>query len=174
MTGRQIAQKLHDRFGPWLIESLPDDLHPRVHIAAEHWRAVAEFLRQDPELDFDWLSCLTAVDYLAQGKLAGVYDLYSTTHGHEFAVKVIVDRQTAKIPSVMDLWPAADWHEREAFDLMGIVFDGHTDLRRILLPDDWEGYPLRKDYVFPASYQGIPGTYEKDGQVKTEPSPATK
>jgi NADH-quinone oxidoreductase subunit C len=86
-----------------------------------------------------------------------------------FAVKVRVDRASPHIPSVAEVWPAADWHERETYDLLGIVFDGHPDSvedhdgmhpRRILCPDDWAGYPLRKDYVFPIEYHGIPGTTE--------------
>jgi NADH-quinone oxidoreductase subunit C len=88
-----------------------------------------------------------------------------------FAVNVRVDRADAHIPSVADVWPAADWHEREAYDLVGIVFDGHPDSvedldglhpRRILCPDDWAGYPLRKDYAFPIEYHGIPGTTEHE------------
>lgn len=168
MTPTQIAQALAARFGPAITRSVPQDRHPRVHTTAEHWRAMAEFLRQEPTLDFDWLGCLTAVDYVADNQFCCVYDLYSTTQDHWFAVKVYVDRAKASMPSVMDIWPTADWHEREAYDLMGIVFEGHKDLRRILLPEDWVGFPLRKDYVFPREYHGIPGTTELDWQQKPD------
>lgn len=168
MTPVQIAELLKSKFGPAITESLPQDKHPRVHTTAGHWRAIAEFLRGEPSLDFDWLGCLTAVDYVADNQLCAVYDLYSTTQRHWFAVKVFVDRDRPRIPSIMDLWPAADWHEREAYDLMGIVFDGHSDLRRILLPEDWVGHPLRKDYQFPREYHGIPGTTELDWQQQPE------
>ena len=167
MDATLIAARLTDQFDGAITESLPDDRHPRVHVVAEHWRAMAEFLRGDDPLAFDWLACITAVDYVADNQLCAVYDLYSSRHDHWFAVKVYVDRDDPHIWSVMDLWPAADWHEREAFDLMGIVFDGHDDLRRILLPEDWAGHPLRKDYDFPREYHGIPGTYELDWQQKT-------
>ena len=167
MTPTQIAQKLTDRFAEAIRQSLVDDKHPRIHTTAAHWRAIAEFLHGEPDLAFDWLGCISAVDYVTDNQLGAVYELYSTRHEHWFAVKVHVDRDEAHIPSIMDLWPAADWHEREAFDLMGIVFDGHDDLRRILLPEDWVGHPLRKDYSFPRQYHGIPGTYELDWQQKT-------
>ncbi|MDP6152046.1 MAG: NADH-quinone oxidoreductase subunit C [Phycisphaeraceae bacterium] len=162
MTPTDIANQLSKRFGDAITESLPEDKHPRVHTTASHWREVAAFLAHDPDLAFDWLGCVTAVDYVGEDQLCAVYDLYSTKHRTWFAVKVYVDRADAHIPSVMDIWPAANWHEREAYDLMGIVFDDHADLRRILLPEDWQGYPLRKDYVFPHAYHGIPGTYETD------------
>jgi len=139
-----------------------------VHTTAGHWRGIAEYLRHDPELDFDWLGCLSAVDYVTDNQFCCVYDLYSMRHNHWFAVKVYVDRAQPSIPSVMDFWPAADWHEREAFDMMGILFPGHSDLRRILLPEDWEGFPLRKDYVFPRDYHGIPGTYELEWQQQPD------
>lgn len=168
MDPSQIAAKLTERFGTALTESLPNDRHPRVHATAAHWRAIAEFLHGEKSLSFDWLACISAVDYVAENQLCAVYDLYATRHAHWFAVKVYVDRDDPQIPSVMDLWPAADWHEREAFDLMGIRFDGHSDLRRILLPEDWNGHPLRKDYDFPREYHGIPGTYELDWQQKTQ------
>ncbi len=168
LTAPQIAELLAQKFPSALTASLPLDKHPRVHTTADHWRGIAEFLRADPRLHFDWLRCLTAVDYVADDQLAAVYDLYSSDHEHAFCVKVYVGRAKPQIPSVMDLWPAADWHEREAYDLMGIVFTGHADLRRILLPEDWEGHPLRKDYVFPRQYHGIPGTYELDWQQKPD------
>ncbi|MCC7204229.1 MAG: NADH-quinone oxidoreductase subunit C [Phycisphaeraceae bacterium] len=166
MTPAQIVQHLRTVLGQAVTDALvdPGQKHPRLHTTAEHWRALAERLANDPLLAFDWLSCLTAVDYAADQKLAAAYDLRSTRHGHEIAVKVYLDRDKPELPTVMDLWPAADWHEREAYDLMGIRFTGHTDLRRILLPEDWIGHPLRKDYVFPRQYQGIPATYELDWQ----------
>lgn len=168
MDAFEIAARLEQQFGEQITASLPDDRHPRVHTTAANWRRMAEYLRQDPDLAFDWLACLTAVDYVTDDQLCGVYELRSTKHGHWFAVKVYVDRSDPRIPSVMDLWPAADWHEREAYDLMGITFEGHTDLRRILLPEDWEGHPLRKDYVFPRQYHGIPGSYELDWQQRPD------
>ena len=160
MHARDIIIRLNEKFGDAITECFPDDMHPRVHVAPQNWRAVAEFLCHDESLAFDWLGCLSAVDYVADDELATVYELRSTKHNHWFAVKVIMPRDDAKVPSVCDLWPAANWHEREAYDMMGIVFENHPDLRRILLPEDWEGFPLRKDYVFPKHYHGIPGTYE--------------
>ncbi len=168
MTPQEISQRLKVRFGPAIVLSLPDDKHPRVHIQAADLPGVAEFLHLSPDLAFDWLSCVTGVDYVSENKMACVYDLYSTRHGHWFAVKAYTDRANPIVPSVMKIWPAADWHEREIFDLLGVKFPGHTDLRRILLPEDWKGHPLRKDYVFPREYHGIPGSYELDWQQKSD------
>jgi len=163
-----IAKRLVDQFKGDITESLPEDKHPRIHTTGEKWRAIAQFMHDDLELSFDWLGCLTAVDYVVDDQLCIVYDFYSMQKKHWFAVKVFVDRKKPIVPSVMDLWSAADWHEREAYDMMGIIFEGHTDLRRILLPEDWEGYPLRKDYEFPREYHGIPGTTELDWQQKPD------
>jgi len=168
MSPKQIAEKLKQKFGDAITASLPEDKHPRVHTTAAHWRSLAEVLRNDAQLDFDFLLCLSGVDYVTDDQLCVVYDLRSMTHRHEFAVKVYMDRKDPRLASVMDLWPAADWHEREAFDMFGIIFEGHADLRRILLPEDWVGYPLRKDYEFPREYHGIPGTYELDWQQKAD------
>lgn len=164
MTSQQIVEKLQSRFGPRILDARATDKHPRVHVNAADWRAVAEFLYGDPELRFDWLANLSGVDYVADEKFAVVYDLLSFDLGHTFAVKVFCPRENPHVPTVCDLWPIADWHEREAYDMFGIRFDGHPDLRRILLADDWEGFPLRKDYVFPREYHGIPGSVELDWQ----------
>jgi NADH-quinone oxidoreductase subunit C len=166
MTPQQIAAKLQAQFGEKILAAYPMDKHPRVHIDAANLRAVSEFLFNDPELKFDWLASHAGVDYAADGKMAVVLDLYSFELKHTFALKAYCPRENPHMPSVADLWPAANWHEREAFDLLGIVFDGHPDLRRILLSEDWEGYPLRKDYVFPREYHGIPGSVELDWQQK--------
>ncbi|HAI10637.1 MAG TPA: NADH-quinone oxidoreductase subunit C [Phycisphaerales bacterium] len=168
MKASEIIARLKDQFGDAIAESFVEDLHPRVHVAPENWRKVAEYLYNEADLAFDWLACLSAVDYVADDELAAVYDLRSVKYNHWFCVKVITKRDDPKIPSTCDLWPAANWHEREAYDMMGIVFEGHPDLRRILLPEDWEGFPLRKDYVFPKHYHGIPGTYETDWKQRAD------
>ena len=168
MTSQQIVQALSDKFGAKITASFPDDKHPRVHVSAQDWRAVAEFLYREPSLKFDWLANHSGVDYVADDQMCCVYDLWSFDHRHSFAVKVYCPREDPAIPSVVDLWPAADWHEREAYDLFGIRFPGHPDLRRILCADDWEGFPLRKDYAFPREYHGIPGSVELDWQQKPE------
>lgn len=168
MQASEIVTLLQDKFGDAIAEAFPEDKHPRVHVGPENFRAIAEFLFHDEAMAFDWLGCISAVDYVADDEIAAVYDLRSTKHNHWFAVKVIMPREDPKMPSTCDLWPAANWHEREAFDMMGIVFENHPDLRRILLPEDWDGYPLRKDYVFPNHYHGIPGTYETDWKQRAD------
>jgi NADH-quinone oxidoreductase subunit C len=108
---------------------------------------VCEFLKDDPETGFDFLSFVCAVDYLPrEPRFEVVYQLYSTKTHKRFRLKTRIGSQDATVPSVTSLWPTADWHERETFDLMGISFQDHPDLRRILLPADWVGHPLRKDY----------------------------
>lgn len=166
MTPTQIAARLGEKFASQITASHPEDKHPRIHVDAQNWRAIAEFLAHDEALAFDFLLCVSGVDYVADDKMCAVYDLRSMKHKHEFAVKVYTDRGAPSIPSVSDLWRTADWHEREIFDLFGVDFPGHADLRRILLPEDWVGHPLRKDYVFPREYHGIPGSYELDWQQK--------
>ena len=166
LSPAQIVDVLTQRFGGRILKSFTVDKHPRVHVDATDWREVAEFIHGDPGLQLDFLKCISALDYVAENKLAAVFDLRSSVHGHDFAVKVYTDRANPAIPSTADLWPAGDWHEREAFDLMGIDFPGHPDLRRILLPEDWVGHPLRKDYEFRRQYHGIPGSYELNWQQK--------
>jgi len=179
MTAEEIADILKDKFGDRITETEFETAHPHVVVAAEAWREVARFLRDDGRLRFDMLRCLSTVDMLEDERLVAVYDLHSTereTRGagdwserHVFCVKVSVPRDNPHIDSVADVWSAADWHEREAYDLMGIVFDDHPDSvdgpegrhpRRILCPDDWPGHPLRKDYEFPLEYHGIPAVTE--------------
>jgi NADH-quinone oxidoreductase subunit C len=115
-------------------------------IRASHLVEVMRFLRDDPALAFDMLSDVCAVDYLPRvPRFEVVYHLYSVAKNHRLRVKVQVDENTS-VPSVTPLWASANWMEREVYDLYGVGFDGHPDLRRILLYDEFEGHPLRKDY----------------------------
>jgi len=118
-------------------------------IDPEAWAGAAPELRSLPHLQFDYLFCLTAVDWRTH--LTIVYHLTSTVHRHTLVVKVKLDRARPVIRSVADLWRTAEFHEREAFDLMGVEFAGHPDLRRLLLTDEWQGWPLRKDYEDPVN-----------------------
>ena len=118
--------------------------------------AVMGALRDDPELSFDFLQNLTAVDWAKRQVIQVVYHLFSYAQRHEICVRVEVPRAAPHIASVVSLWPTANWHEREQFDLLGVVFEGHPDLRRLLMPDDWVGHPMRKDFQEPKSYRGMP------------------
>ena len=107
---------------------------------------LAKQLKEDSNTSFDYMFCQTGIDWLENMEV--VYHLRSTSHDHEVVVRAqINDRENPTIDSVYDLWKTADFHEREIFDLLGIRFNNHPDLRRIFLDDDWEGFPLRKDYV---------------------------
>lgn len=116
---------------------------------------VARYLRDDPELAFDCLSSQTAVDVPAEEKIQVVYHLFSYPHRHALVLKVETPRAAPSVSTLEAVWPAANWLERETFDLFGVDFTGHSDLRRIMLPEDWVGHPLRKDYVEQEHYHGI-------------------
>ncbi len=117
-----------------------------ISVPAAELVSVSQHLRYDPPLSFDYLSFVTSIDWKTHFEI--VYYLVSTLHQHKLVIKVrIDDRTNPELPSIAKIWPTADWQEREVFDMMGVRFAGHYNMRRILLPDDWEGYPLRKDYV---------------------------
>ena len=169
MTPEQIGTLLKTTFGDAVQAIALDTPHPAVTVDAARWLEIARFLRDDSRLRLNMLRCLSGVDRLADDRIELVYDLICMQPGgrgafwkadNEIAVKVFVPRDGGHVSSVAEIWPAADWHEREVYDLFGVTFEGHPDLRRILCPDDWVGYPLRKDYEFPLEYHGIPGTTE--------------
>ena len=129
-------------------------------VSAEDWGKVAEVLKNDAMLNFNYLMCISSYDKGDSKTYGAAYNLYSTKHNHYIEIRVEVD-DTVMIPSVVFLWRTADWHEREAYDMMGIQFDGHPNLKRILLSDDWEGHPLRKNYEEPDYYHGMPVPKDK-------------
>jgi NADH-quinone oxidoreductase subunit C len=175
MTGSEIITVLEEKFGSKIKAKKPDVLDPFIVVEPADLVEVCRFLRDDPRLQFDMLNCISGVDYCepetAKAAKAGfephfevVYHFSSFAKRHRFVLKLILPRwkdgkagQLPEVPSVTGLWNAADWHERETYDLAGVWFTGHPDLRRILLSEDWEGHPLRKDYVFPLEYHGIRG-----------------
>jgi NADH-quinone oxidoreductase subunit C len=138
-------------------ERVPDVLVARGEVTAiverEHLLETLAWLRDQPDLALDFLASVTATHWLDADPAFWVdYELRSLPHKHRARVKVALHEGDAHLPSVTPMFPTADWHERETFDFYGIVFDGHPDLTRILLPDDWQGYPLRKD----ESLGGVP------------------
>ena len=159
MIPQEITTLLKTQFPDAALEvKVEGVLDPFVKVAPDRIRDVALFLRDNENTVFDSLMCLSGVDYTG-GKLGVVYHLHSMKWNHKIALKVEVTVENPHCQSVESVWKTANWHEREAFDLFGIVFDGHPDLRRILLPDDWEGYPLRKDYQVPQYYNGMKVPY---------------
>lgn len=117
---------------------------PMLVIAPEHWVASAELMKENPELKLNYLRNVAGVDQ--ETHMEVVYHLISLETKHEYGVKVKTDREEPSVPSVTPIWSTANWNEREIYDLLGIDFPGHPDLRRIMLTDDWVGHPLRKDY----------------------------
>lgn len=146
-----------------VLEGAHTLLQPALTLAPAALARACAFLRNDPRLYFDYLSCLSGLDLGPQdGRMGVVYHLMSIPHGHRIVLKTFVPRDLTAaeaIPSVSGIWRSAEWHEREAYDLFGIRFEGHPDMRRILMPEDWEGHPLRKDYVDPERYHGIKTKY---------------
>ena len=162
MTFTGIKDLLITKFGDnVVVGEQSTGLQPALIINPDQIADVCLELRDNEQTYFDFLSCLTGVDYgVEENKFAVVYHLASIPFKLQLTLKVIKehDRNSSTLPSfksVSDIWKTAEWHEREAYDLTGIYFEGNPDLRRILLPDDWEGYPLRKDYVAAEEYKGI-------------------
>ena len=157
MDAAQIFARLQtlagDAVSAFTVEGTRD---PYCKVAPDKWHEVALMLRDDAELKMDFLQNVTAVDWPKQSKIEVVYHLYSYPLRHSFVVKADLPRDKPVVPSVADVWWAAEWNEREQYDLLGVGFSGHPDLRRVMLPDDWVGHPLRKDYKEQAMYREMP------------------
>jgi NADH-quinone oxidoreductase subunit C len=158
-------------FGPEILVGIQEQPpQPFLQLPAERIAQVCERLHDDEQTYFDFLSCLTGLDNgLEAGTMEVIYHLYSIPYNHHLCLKVQVPRNAAghplpSLPTVSHIWRSADWHEREAYDLMGIHFEGHPDLRRILCAADWQGHPLRKDYVWQEEYHGIKVHYESHNE----------
>jgi NADH-quinone oxidoreductase subunit C len=127
-----------------------------LRVALEDLESVLAFLKSNEDTRMDFLRMIAAVDFPEHFEL--VYQLFSYPLRHSVAVKTHVSKENGVAPSVVTLWPAANWHEREAFDLMGVQFEGHPNLTRLLLPDDWQGHPLQKTYEEQDEYRGVSTT----------------
>jgi NADH-quinone oxidoreductase subunit C len=152
MDGATILDRLRTRFGAAVVET---HAHRGDHTAVVERAAIVDVLRlcrDEPDLAFDMLSDLTAVDFLKfPGREDGprfevVYHLYSLRHNHRVRVKVKVDEDDAVVPTAVEVWPIANWLEREVWDMFGVRFEGHPDPRRLLMYEEFVGHPLRKDY----------------------------
>jgi NADH-quinone oxidoreductase subunit C len=158
MTAQEIQNILKAKFGDAIIEAKLNVMQPCIRIVPDKTKEISFYLRDDAAMQFDYLSCLSGVDY-NDGTFGVVYHLTSIVHKHKIVFKTLCAKDSTHVQSVSEVWGTANWHEREAFDLFGIVFDGHPDLRRILMPDDWEGHPLRKDYKVQEFYHGMKVPY---------------
>jgi NADH-quinone oxidoreductase subunit C len=174
MSGN-LLETLQRKFGDRITGANLNNVDPWIEVAPEGLVDVCRFLRDEPSLRFDLLNCITAVDWFEPDAkkaakadwsphLEVVYHLSSTVQKHTLVLKVILPRwkddvegEIPEVPTVSGVWSTANWHEREVYDLSGVDFVGHPDLRRILCPEDWIGYPLRKDYQMPLEYHGIRG-----------------
>lgn len=158
MQAQEIFDKLKEEFADSIKDIvIQDKTDTFINIEPVKLFDICLYLRDHEDLLFDYLMCLSGVD--AGNDLIAVYHLYSTIHKHIIVLKVTVPKENPLIPSVERVWRSADWHEREAYDMFGIIFEGHHNLIRILCPYDWEGFPLRKDYKHPEEYHGIKVPY---------------
>ncbi|HME59826.1 MAG TPA: NADH-quinone oxidoreductase subunit C [Candidatus Binatia bacterium] len=155
MHAKDIYAALEQQFPGKVGNFKADALEPYLTVEGYSIVEVCRFLRDSAGLDFQVLSDLTALDWPKEEKIQVVYHLFSYAHNHQVVLKVDLPRDNPKIATVEGVWKVANWFEREVYDLFGVIFEGHSDLRRIMLPEDWIGYPLRKDYVEQEEYDGI-------------------
>ncbi|WP_375561316.1 NADH-quinone oxidoreductase subunit C [Bernardetia sp. OM2101] len=161
MTFEELAIILQEKFQDSISIQNTETLQPRILIEKkEALLEIAHFLYSDDRLYFDNLACISALDN--ENSFEVVYQFYSYPFEHSITLAILLDNKEEKNPvvdSLTSIWKAADWHEREAFDMIGIKFENHPDLRRILMPADWGGFPLRKDYKTQEEYHGIKVDY---------------
>ena len=173
LAPERIEERLRERFAGVSIRRLTGEAvrdHTLI-VPVEHLIEIGTFLRDDPELDFAMLSWISGVDWLPRApRFEVVYGLLSLSRRARLTLKVQVGEENPRVPSVVGLWPTADFLERETYDFYGIEFVGHPNLTRILLPEGWVGWPLRKDA--PLGYEEVAFTHNTPGRVK--PSPELK
>ncbi|MCE9547591.1 MAG: NADH-quinone oxidoreductase subunit C [Planctomycetia bacterium] len=175
MSGQEFLDRLKRDLGTKITGANLEAVDPWIEVSPTGLPDVARYLRDSADLKFDMLMCISGVDYFEadpkkaektgwQPHLEVVYHLWSVPHKRSLVLKVMLPRwkndepgEIPDIPTVSDVWSTANWHEREVYDLSGVRFTGHPNLRRILCPEDWEGHPLRRDYVMPLEYHGIRG-----------------
>ena len=175
MPSEGLLDRLQAKFGAGITGANLEAIDPWIEVAPAALVDVAKYLRDDPQAKFEMLNCITAVDYCEpdpkkakkvawEPHIELVYHLSSISHKHTLVLKVMLPRwqddvagHLPEVPSLVNVWSTADWHEREVYDLSGIRFVGHPHLVRILCPEDWVGHPLRKDYEMPLEYHGIRG-----------------
>jgi NADH-quinone oxidoreductase subunit C len=158
MTAQEILDSLKAKFGAAVLDAKLEVMQPWISVAPDRMTDIAFFLREEPSLQFDYMMCLSGVDY-NDGRLGIVYHLFSMVHRHKIVLKAFCTKENPHVRTVSSVWGTANWHEREVFDMYGIVIDDHPDLRRLLMPDDWDGHPLRKDYKVPEFYNGMKVPY---------------
>ncbi len=162
MDFNELASLLQEKFQDSISIQNTETLQPRILIEKKEFLLhIAHFLYSDEQLYFDNLACITALDngISNENSLEIIYQLYSYPFEHSITLAILFDKENASVNSITSIWKSADWHEREAFDMVGIKFENHPDLRRILMPADWEGFPLRKDYKTQETYHGIKVDY---------------
>ena len=150
-----VHAQLRSRFGAAIGDLVGQGGDASALVPPDRILEVATCCKTDPGLAFDCLSNLSGVDYPKRSAIQVVYHLYSYPNRHRFVLKVDAARDNPVVQSVAGVWSHAEWQEREVYDLLGVDFSGHPDLRRLLMPEDWPGHPLRKDFVEPEEYHGI-------------------
>lgn len=147
----KIYDYLKEKFPEDILELNTEGGDPWFSVSADKLKEISLLLKTDPELSFNYLVTVAGSDEVE--KLVSIYILYRLKDSQQLIMKVFLEKENPVLPTVSDVWSAAGWHERETYDLFGIKYEGHPDLRRILLPPDWEGHPLLKDYKEPESYE---------------------
>ncbi|HNP19470.1 MAG TPA: NADH-quinone oxidoreductase subunit C [Fulvivirga sp.] len=157
MTVKDISEHLKKTLGEDRVLNINEESTPHtIEISPNYILEVGKMLHTHDQLFFDMLSCITGVDNgVEAGTMEVIYNFYSVPFEQSLMLKVTLDRNHAEVHSLESIWKTADWLERETYDMFGIKFIGHPDLRRILMPADWEGFPLRKDYKHEETYRGI-------------------
>jgi NADH-quinone oxidoreductase subunit C len=148
VTPSPLVTALQHGHADWVAEVIEAFGEVTIVVPREHIQAVCSFLKTAPGLEFNFLADLCGADRgpEEEPRFEVNYHLFSTTRHHRLRLKVVLGEEDAHVQTVTSIWRTANWHERETFDLFGVIFDDHPDLRRILLPDDWEGHALRKDF----------------------------
>lgn len=163
-----VLDRLNERFGSAVLETGDFRGTLAVRLQPDSLPEVATFLRSDPELKYIMLSSVTGVDYLGRDpRFEVVYHFTSPANAHRIALKVGADEENPHVPSLAILFPTATFQEREVYDMFGILFDGHPDLQRILMPEDWDGFPQRK--TEPLVYEEVAFTFNHDAVDAQKP-----